>query len=98
MTLEGQGAPLIPPLTGVIEDLGLIGDSGRVILILKLETPVTDEQLLPARMGKRSTVMVAEEPEEPDDMPVDDGPTPDELREMAEESKQPPVYDGPEGE
>lgn len=60
-----EGKLLAPPLTGIIEDLGTIGDSGRVIMILKLETPVTDEQLLPARMGKRTTVMVVESEQEP---------------------------------
>ena len=60
-----QGRQLVPPLTGVIDDIGLFGDEGRVILILKLETPITDERLQPARMGKRTTVLVTEDPGTP---------------------------------
>lgn len=52
--------PLIPPLTGVIEDLGPVQGEGRVIVaIMTLDSALDDRAFTPA-CGKRVRVIITE--------------------------------------
>lgn len=55
-----QDHPLIPPLTGVIEDIGPVMNNDRIVVaIMTLDSALDDRAFTPA-CGKRVRVIITE--------------------------------------
>lgn len=60
-----QPQPIIPPLTGVIDDIGPVQTDGRTIVaIMTLDSELNDNAFTPA-CGKRVRVLIEEAQGEP---------------------------------